>query len=470
MGKNNRARRAAKAKKTARPRTEPNHRRTDRPEPEPTPPGESTYSREDVVQFVWERAAGASALGGDVEFCLVDLCAADTLEAGLVSRVGEQLLLRFVDRCWTSGWQPVELVRQGKRGTATSAASRLVALAVAHDNADRRAATLDPRWMLQIDHLDLPPADGRSGWFDRWQRNEGLDRTTALRAAIDAAGALGGVPRLDVLIPPPGASSASEPHRWVAPGPVGVDADPMLERIRNLLAKAESTDFEAEAEAFTAKAQELMTRHAIDAALLAAGGAASGERPSMIRVAIDAPYADAKSLLLHVVAEAGRCRAAGYAKLDLVAVMGFATDLAAVEMLFTSLLVQAQSSLAESSRRAPPGTRARSQSFRSAFLVAYAHRVAERLREVNAHVVDQVTDTSGASVQLVLRDRSKAVDDAFAERFDQLRTVGVRGGYDRAGYASGVLAADRARLTGADLTGATARSSGAARELGGRSR
>ena len=44
--------------------------------------------------------------------------------------------------------------------------------------------------------------------------------------------------------------------------------DAVLARIRQLLAKAESTTFEAEALAFTAKAQELMTRHAIDAALV----------------------------------------------------------------------------------------------------------------------------------------------------------------------------------------------------------
>ncbi|RST20878.1 bifunctional 3'-5' exonuclease/DNA polymerase [Streptomyces sp. WAC04770] len=44
----------------------------------------------------------------------------------------------------------------------------------------------------------------------------------------------------------------------------------MLTRIRALLAKAEATGFPEEAEALTAKAQELMARHSIDEALLAA--------------------------------------------------------------------------------------------------------------------------------------------------------------------------------------------------------
>ena len=263
---------------------------------------------------------------------------------------------------------------------------------------------------------------------------------------------MGSLPRIDVLIPPPGATSqASSNGRSPDRGAV-LDADPILERIRNLLAKAESSSFEAEAAAFTAKAQALMTRHAIDAALLGAGSRGIGETPTMIRLPIDAPYADAKALLLHVVAESGRCRAVGYDKLDLVVVMGFAADLTAVEMLFTSLLVQAQSALAEASRHARPGTRVRSQSYRSAFLVAFAHRVGERLREVNEHVFAQAAADQGPTVALALRDRSAAVDEAMAAHFGELTQTEVRGGYDGAGYASGQLAADRARLAAGDLT------------------
>jgi hypothetical protein len=44
----------------------------------------------------------------------------------------------------------------------------------------------------------------------------------------------------------------------------------MLDRVRALLAKAESTEFPKEAEALSARAQELMARHRIDRALLAA--------------------------------------------------------------------------------------------------------------------------------------------------------------------------------------------------------
>ena len=46
------------------------------------------------------------------------------------------------------------------------------------------------------------------------------------------------------------------------------EGDSRLITIRNLLAKAEATSFPAEAEAFTAKASELMARYAIDEAML----------------------------------------------------------------------------------------------------------------------------------------------------------------------------------------------------------
>src|SRR5205823_14651531 len=82
----------------------------------------------------------------------------------------------------------------------------------------------------------------------------------------------------------------------------------MLDRVRALLAKAESTEFPDEAEAYTAKAQELMTRHRIDHALLTVTKRVR-DRPVTRRLAVDNPYEAPKSLLLQVVAEANGCRA-----------------------------------------------------------------------------------------------------------------------------------------------------------------
>src|SRR5262249_56557754 len=106
----------------------------------------------------------------------------------------------------------------------------------------------------------------------------------------------------------------------------------MLDRVRALLAKAESTEFPEEAEAFTAKAQELMARYSIDHALLAADTGAA-DQPTGIRVGIDNPYEAAKALLLQEVAEANRCRAVWSKQLGFATVLGYPADTGAVELL-----------------------------------------------------------------------------------------------------------------------------------------
>ena len=144
-------------------------------------------------------------------------------------------------------------------------------------------------------------------------------------------------------------------------------------------------------------------------------------------------------------------------------VVGFADDLAATQMLFTSLLVQAQVAMQTAASSAPPGARARSRLFRSSFLTAYAHRVAERLAEINAYVVADVEAETGRSILPVLAARSSLIDSVVAEMFGRLRSRGVRRNLDAAGWASGRMAADRARLNAGDLDHAvpTLRSPGA---------
>ncbi len=287
----------------------------------------------------------------------------------------------------------------------------------------------------------------------RWAGDEGLDRPRALAAAVDALANIGFLPTLDEILPPPGSAEARSRHDRIAgsSGARGAVSNPLLDRIRNLLAKAESTTFEAEASALTAKAQELMTRHAIDAALVHGRSTPGDAGPTPIRIPIDAPYVDAKSLLLQTVAEAGRCRTALHPRLGLSSVVGFPDDLAAVELLFTSLLVQAQTALAAEAARAPTGTRTRQQSFRSAFLLAYTQRIGARLREINQAVFNEVEAEQGPAFLPVLRARSATVDDFIAERFGEMVTSAVRGGYDSAGWASGRVAADNAKLSFGDL-------------------
>ena len=135
----------------------------------------------------------------------------------------------------------------------------------------------------------------------------------------------------------------------------GLDAK-TLERVRALLAKAESTSFPEEAEAFTIKAQELMARYGIDAAMVAAARH-DQSAPSRRVVRLDAPYSSAKAILLSVIARANRC-AMVWSTVDHEAqVFGFDVDLDVVELLYVSLHLQATSAMLSAGRQVDAGPR-----------------------------------------------------------------------------------------------------------------
>jgi hypothetical protein len=193
-----------------------------------------------------------------------------------------------------------------------------------------------------------------------------------------------------------------------------------------------------------------MARHAIDAAVLWASSERD-ERPTTVRLPIDDPYADVKALLLHSVARHSRCRAVRHVEYGLMSVVGFASDVAATELLFTSLLVQSQAALQAEGAQAAPGTHTRSRSFRSSFLLGFTRRIDQRLAEINAAVERGAAAEHDGSLLPVLAARDNAVDDAVAEMFGALRPDVVRGGSDVAGWVRGKLAADLAQLSLADL-------------------
>src|SRR5262249_14522034 len=147
-------------------------------------------------------------------------------------------------------------------------------------------------------------------------------------------------PVLPTLCPPPGKARSGS----LDPARAGSADERILERVRALLAKAESTEFSEEAEAFTAGAQKLMARHSIDYALLAHRGR---HRDGTVgrRTPVDNPYESPKVGLLNVGAAANRCRAVWSKEFGFSTVVGFPDAVAAVELLFTSLLVQATAAL-----------------------------------------------------------------------------------------------------------------------------
>ena len=354
----------------------------------------------------------------------------------------EPVLVGWVRELYGSGWQPTELLRV-MRTRAKAAGADLIRLVIAAERASRHDQTLnDPQWIRQWTAAELPRQLPDHGWAMTWA---GCASDEALTVILRLAAVLGRLPELEQLLVPPAGVRVRRP--LVGRSATAATANPILERVRALLAKAESTEHESEAMAFTAKAQELMTKHAIEQAMIDQAEAAESS-PGMIRIPVDAPYADAKALLLQTIAEHTRCRSLFLAELSLSHVIGYSDDLEAVELLFTSLLVQAQRGLAEASAAAPAGARTRSQAFRSAFLLGFTGRIGERLEEVR-RVAYAGADAKGFLP--VLRSRDARIDEFVADRFKATTSERVRGGYDQAGYASGRMAGDAAAFTSGDL-------------------
>ena len=360
-----------------------------------------------------------------------------------VERESEAALLSVIASLWQRGWQPAELIRLAHRTDAR--VGLLAVTAVAADHAVRAPSTLSPAWADQVRGLSLPKIQSNTGWLSVVAKREGLERLGVIVLVVRVLAVLGTAGPLPTIVPPPGAQP-DDRTRHVARG---VD-DPVLVKVRALLAQAESTSFEAEAASFTAKAQELMARHAIDSAVLWAGSARN-ERPITIRLPLDDPYIDVKSLLLQRVAHHSRCKSVYHPRYGLSSIVGFTSDIAAAETLFTSLLVQSHAALRAEAAKSPPGGRTRSRSFRSSFLLSFVTRIDERLREVTAHVESAATSIQGPTLLPALVARESAVEESMTELFGTLDSVAVRTAGDAVGWARGRFAADQAHLNAGDV-------------------
>ncbi|MEV7074882.1 DUF2786 domain-containing protein [Streptomyces sp. NPDC093990] len=336
------------------------------------------------------------------------LLAADPATDTELARRGAE----FVAQAWRRGWQPADVVRIVRReldDTHVRLAAALIR-AQAPDDGPR-----GPRWTAQLAQLEEPGDD-----IPR------PDRFTHATAVLELYRLLLRLPALEPL---------EDPRRERG----GREGDArMLGRIRALLAKAEATGFPEEAEALTAKAQELMARHSVDEALLDARAPAK-DTPGACRIGVEPPYEQAKAVLLDAVATANHCRAVWNEPFAFSTVVGFEGDLASVELLYTSLLVQAQSAMAKAEAAQRSGGRKRTKTFRQSFLAAYAHRVGDRLRAAaEAPVTDDLLP--------VLASREVAVTDRVERMFPRTTTTRLRGVSDEAGWTEGTRAADRAQV------------------------
>jgi len=225
-----------------------------------------------------------------------------------------------------------------------------------------------------------------------------------------------------------------------------------IERIQALLAKAEATTHPAEAEAYMAKAQELMTKYAIDELMLTASGKKGSGEITTIEIIVPAPHADLKILGLHQLSFLHDCKVVMGGKQykpgsnrrvvtgQRCWVTGHERDLERLEAVFASMSIQCTNEMLRANKGRTEVTE-----FRRAFTTGYFERIARRLREQQERT-RQEQHFAESSLLPVLRDKAAQVEAAFNAKWagDILRP-GAQGQYGH-GYNQGREAANRADL------------------------
>lgn len=256
------------------------------------------------------------------------------------------------------------------------------------------------------------------------------------------------------------------------------DHDAQLAKIQALLAKAESTTFPEEAKALTAKAFSLMQKWSIDEAMLAHGRKVTTEGPDSTRIEVPySPFKGPKQDLLVGLARLCDCRpiltsmripnrrddiASGkykgkYRHIGHIDIIGFPQDRRFCEMLYTSLLLQAeveflspevQEQMADECSH--PGHRTK---WRNTFQDGFNSEVLHRIRKAKTATrsdAEKVTPGTG----LVLASKQDQVNNKVAEIFPKLhKAAGSNRGFAAgSAYQAGTEAGRRADVGGTKVS------------------
>ncbi|MER7111225.1 DUF2786 domain-containing protein [Streptomyces sp. NPDC000229] len=226
--------------------------------------------------------------------------------------------------------------------------------------------------------------------------------------------------------------------------------DSRLAKVRSILAKAEDpAATPEEAQAYFAKAADLMAKYGIERAMLAETRPESDKLGSRT-IDVKGSYILDNANLLMSIADAIGARSVRWRRYDRltgryyqhVKIYGHASTLDRVEMLYTSLLLQAHNGMKHGRPQPGESTTAYRKSWLSGFRIA----VARRLETTESRAAAEAEALPGGrSAELVLVDRAEAVLSLFKREHPKIRTAPVRR-LTGSGWTEGVEAGKRADL------------------------
>lgn len=345
-----------------------------------------------------------------------------------------------LDHAFGHGWQPVELIHAIRRELGAGVAKLAISLIGTHAARTSAREKAPESWVEQLDDLGVSVDMCTTDAVREWRADGVMTADECWLGLLTLMGYIGYLAPMTPLVAVPAEWGSPTVAR---PGSARQPESKALRTIRGLLAKAEATSFAAEAEALSAKAQDLMTRYAIDSAVLDSRTHTSlTDQVQTRRILINNPYPEAKVALLQSVCDSNNVRVLWHQSYGIASVVGMTVDLDLCDLLFTSLLVQSLRALTE----AGSDRGSRSASFRRSFLLAYSAGIGERLWAARERAADAAADQYGKELVPIIAERVEAVDGVFAEQFPSTTPV-AQSITNQRGWTAGRVAADRADIT-----------------------
>ncbi|WP_280276601.1 DUF2786 domain-containing protein [Nocardia wallacei] len=222
----------------------------------------------------------------------------------------------------------------------------------------------------------------------------------------------------------------------------------MLDKVRKLLAKAESVAGTPEADVLNAKAFELIAKYGIDET---AARANAGEGPApieMVRFSLNGQYLREQAFLFQILAAALHCEPMMLNDYSLQVAYGTAGHIERLRVLFATLAPQMLAGAARQrpTRYATVGVKA----FRMSWMRGFYTEIGARLREAESTAAAE----SGTGTELVLLDDAKRAMAALdAEHSGLYADVSRRSRHDGDAADAGAAAAQRVNLGQAGVGG-----------------
>ncbi|WP_179500042.1 DUF2786 domain-containing protein [Streptomyces sp. WZ.A104] len=228
--------------------------------------------------------------------------------------------------------------------------------------------------------------------------------------------------------------------------------DKTLAKIRAILAKAEDPAASPEeAQAYFAKAADLMSKYGIERAMLAEK-APETDKPAQRVLYIKGTYLLDRTFLLGSIVKALGGQSIRWRVYDRESgkyvqkfkMYGYESMLERAEMLYTSLLLQAFNGMKQG--RPQPGES--TTSYRKAWLTGFRYAVKKRLERAEQVAVEEADLTlpgGSASTALVLAQREDTIRAIFTAQHPKVRPAAKRN-LRGSGWRDGDLAGQRADL------------------------